>query len=110
MKNAPLNEDSRQVAIFCYIYRRAQISRGRVEVLATVARRLEFDCHSMSTTLDGYTARSISAVDIVKSLAQPDAWRADESDEWEDARDLIEVMESVSKRVRSKGKGTVTGR
>jgi hypothetical protein len=63
----------------------------------------------MSTTSDGYTARTTSAVDAVKSLAQPDAWNAAGGDEWEDAREITEIMRSVCKRV-SKGKGRVTAK
>jgi hypothetical protein len=63
----------------------------------------------MSTTSDGYTARTTSAVDAVKSLAQPDAWNGAEGDEWEDARNIIEVTTNACKRA-SKGKGRVTAK
>jgi hypothetical protein len=58
----------------------------------------------MCTTSDGYTTRTISTTDAVKLLSQSDAWRDIGGDEWEDSRDIIEIMRSVCKSRRSKRK------
>jgi hypothetical protein len=76
----------------------------RNQVLTTVAEELEFASHCMCTTADGYLQRTTEKVESVKLLAKSETWSTDEGDEWDDAREIVEVLVRVCKSQKSKGK------
>jgi len=88
IRDAPLSEDSRN------------------DTLSRVAQDLEFSALSMSTTSEGYGDRTRAVVEAVNMLKEADAWLEDRrDDDFEDARDVLDVVNRLCKAGGRKGKG-----
>lgn len=79
--------------------------------MSRVAQDLEFSAHSMSTTAEGYDERIRAKVDAIKTLKKPDAWLGNRGygDDFEDVRDVVDVIMRLCKAGGRKGKGRAVG-
>ena len=73
-------------------------------VLSSVARELEFGVHSLCRTTDGYKERASGQIKAVSLLARKEAWASTGDDDFEDTREVADVVRQTCERVR-KGKG-----
>jgi hypothetical protein len=101
-KHGSDSADSRYITVVMVCYVNDMLFRNRV--LSTVAEELEFAAHSMCTTIDGYSQRTLEKVESVKLLAKSETWSTDKGEEWEDAREVAEVLVRVCKSQKNKGK------
>jgi hypothetical protein len=61
--------------------------------------------HSLSRTVDGYDERLQWKVDTVKKIRDAEAWTDGGSDEWEEAREVVEsIVKAATKKVKGKGR------
>lgn len=68
------------------------------------ARELEFAVHSLCTTHDGYKGRSRTSINAAKLIAKSEAWDTAEDEEFEEARDVVNVIRRLSQCTKSQGK------
>ncbi|KAI0917389.1 hypothetical protein AcW1_007413 [Taiwanofungus camphoratus] len=73
-------------------------------ILSNIARELEFLAHSLCTTQDGYRARSDDKVQAVKLLVNSKAWEKNGDDNFEDAREIADVVRRTCAGRKGKGK------
>ncbi|KZT11848.1 ATP-dependent DNA helicase [Laetiporus sulphureus 93-53] len=62
------------------------------DVLARVARDLEFGLHSLSSTEEGYKARSLTQLKIVRAVRNAAAWKTTGGDDLENEREVVQLL------------------
>jgi hypothetical protein len=103
IKSAPSSDDGRHVCKNCY----GRSNYGdsvvlfRNDFLLVAAKGVEFSAHSLSTTPEWYNRRVLSLLDGSKMLTRREAWN-NNCDEYDDARDIIAILQDVN--VGRKGK------
>ena len=77
----------------------------RNDVLARVARDLEFGLHSLSSTEEGYKARSLTQLKTVRAVRNAAAWKTTGGDDSENEREVVQLLMQTCTDVRRKAKG-----
>ena len=75
------------------------------QLLATVARELEFSVVSMCTSLARYRERSKYLLKAIREMTRPGVWVGKTPLEYDETQDVVDTMKRVSANYRQKTTG-----